>query len=85
MGIQVKGWPLLWMVPLLFFTNTAAGSELELVDAVRDGDHRAVRALLKGDVDVNAPHRPTGRQRWPGQLTGTIWKWWDFWWMPAPI
>ena len=55
MGIQVKGWPLLWMVPLLFLTSTAAGSDLELVDAVREGDHRAVRTLLQGDVDVNAP------------------------------
>ena len=55
MGIQVKGWPLLWMVPLLFLTSTAAGSDPELVVAVREGDHTAVRALLEGDVDVNAP------------------------------
>ena len=55
MGIQVKGWPLLWMVPLLFLTRTAAGSDPGLVVAVREGDHTAVRALLEGDVDVNAP------------------------------
>ena len=36
MDIQVKGWPLLWMVPLLFLTSTAAGSDLELVDAGRE-------------------------------------------------
>jgi len=55
MGIQVKGWTLVWMVPLLCLVSTASGSDLKLVDAVREGDHEAVRSLIKERADVNAP------------------------------
>ena len=40
---------------LLLVVNLAAGSDLQLVDAVKEGDHAAVRSLLSDETDVNAP------------------------------
>src|SRR6188472_1653639 len=44
------GW---WLVLLASVVCLAA--DVRLVDAVKDGNVEAVRALLKGRVDVNAP------------------------------
>ena len=45
-----------WVVALLTLgTGTAASSDVDLVNAVKDQDHQAVRALLQQQVDVNAP------------------------------
>ena len=52
----------LWMVvvPLVAVVGlSAAGREVSLVEAVRNGDEEAVRALLTDRVDVNAP-QPDG-------------------------
>ena len=44
-----------WMVFFLLLPNlAAAGSDLQLVDAVQDGDHAGVRSLLRDEADVNA-------------------------------
>ena len=43
-----------WIVPLLSVVSLAAASDLRLVEAVRNGDSEAVRALLQEQVDVNA-------------------------------
>ena len=42
-----------WVVFLLGVVNLAAGSNLQLVDAVKEGDHTAVRSLLGDEADVN--------------------------------
>ena len=56
MGMRVKGLRVWWMVSLLSVASLAAGSsDLLLVDAVKEGDHKAVRSLLKEHADVNAP------------------------------
>ncbi len=45
-----------WMVSLALIANLgAASSDIRLVDAVREGDHEAVRSLIKARADVNAP------------------------------
>ena len=56
MGMKVKGLRVWTMVSLLsVVTLAAASSNLLLLDAVKEGDHEAVRSLLKERVDVNAP------------------------------
>ncbi|MCH7803266.1 MAG: ankyrin repeat domain-containing protein [Acidobacteria bacterium] len=54
--MRVTEWRLGWMVGLALIANLgAASSDLRLVDAVREGDHEAVRSLIKERADVNAP------------------------------
>jgi ankyrin repeat protein len=56
MGIKVKESRVWWLVFLLSVASlTAASSDLGLVDAVKEGDHEAVRSLLREHADVNAP------------------------------
>ena len=54
MGVQKKvlsGW---WIVPLLSVASlAAAGGDLRLVEAVREGDQATVSSLLQ-QADVNA-------------------------------
>ena len=55
MGVKIKGLLGWWIVPLLSVASlAAAGSDLRLVEAVRNGDREAVRSLLQEQVDVNA-------------------------------
>jgi len=54
--MRVTEFRLGWMVWLALIANLgAASSDLRLVDAVREGDHEAVRSLIKERADVNAP------------------------------
>ena len=56
MGIRDKRPPVWWMASLLSVASLAAGgTELRLVDAVKEGDQNAVRSLLKTHEDVNLP------------------------------
>ncbi len=56
MGLKVKESRVWWLVFLLSVASlTAASSDLGLVDAVKEGDHEAVRSLLREHADVNAP------------------------------
>ena len=49
----------------------AADGDSSLIDAVKRGDHNAVRAQLRGKVDVNAPAW-TARRRCTGRCRPTI-------------
>jgi ankyrin repeat protein len=51
----IKGIPIGWVVVFLFVANLAAATDSRLVDAVKEGDHAAVRSLLREHADVNAP------------------------------
>ena len=54
---RVHGW---WLVLLLSVVGVSANStDFRLVEAVKEQDYEAVRALLKQRVDVNAP-QPDG-------------------------
>ena len=56
MGIRVNGLSVWWMVSLLSVAGlAAASSDLGLLDAVKEGDHEAVRSLLTEHANVNAP------------------------------
>ena len=58
MSNQVKGLKGRWMIPLLLVSLAslaAAGSDLDLVEAVEKGDKEGVRSLLEQQADVNAP------------------------------
>ena len=48
---RASGW---WMVPLLALLGVGAARDIPLVDAVKQADVQAVRALLQQHVDVNA-------------------------------
>lgn len=52
-----SGWPAAaWAAVLLLVVSTAAGAaDVRLIEALRSGDHAAVRALLEGGAEVNAP------------------------------
>ncbi len=43
-----------WIVPMLAIFGIAAAGEVRFIDAVKTGDKAAVRALLRGGIDVNA-------------------------------
>lgn len=61
-SLRVKWLRALVVVPLLWTASLAAagaGDDLRLVDAVKKGDHDAVRSLLNARVDVNA-RQPDG-------------------------
>ena len=58
MSNRVKGLDGPWMILLLFVSlagPVAAGSDLDLVEAVEKGDRAAVRSLLEQQADVNVP------------------------------
>ena len=55
MHSKVKRLVGVWMVVLLSVTSVDAAAGLPLIDAVRDRDIVAVRALLQQGADVNAP------------------------------
>ena len=55
MRSKVKRLVGVWMIVLLSVTGVDTAGDLPLVDAVRDRDIDAVRALLQQGVDVNAP------------------------------
>ena len=51
-----SGWPAVaWTAALLLVATAAGAAELRLTEAVRSGDHAALRTLLDGGADVNAP------------------------------
>ena len=54
-GMSIKGVHVGGVVFLLLVASLAAGIDLPLVDAVKEGDHAAVRSLLSEHADVNAP------------------------------
>ncbi len=53
--MSMKGLLVGGMLGLLSVAGAAAGSAVDLVDAVREGDREAVRSLLDESADVNAP------------------------------
>lgn len=55
MRANVKNLSSWWMVVLLSVVSLAASSDRRLVQAVKQRDHEALRALLKQQVDVNVP------------------------------
>jgi len=57
MSNKVKGLDGRWVLPFLFvsLTSLAAGSDLDLAEAVEKGDRATVRSLLEQQSDVNAP------------------------------
>ncbi len=58
MSNRVKGLDGPWMILLLFVSlagPVAAGSDLDLVEAVEKGDREAVRSLLEQQADINEP------------------------------
>src|SRR5437870_4854118 len=55
MGTKKKGVAVWWIIPMLSVASLAApGSDLRLVEAVRNKDPEAVRSLLQQHADVNA-------------------------------
>ena len=54
-GMGIQGVQVGWVVFWLFVANLAAGTDLLLVDAVKEGDYKVVRSLLGEHADVNAP------------------------------
>ncbi len=54
MGVKIKGFCGWWMLALLSVSSLVAQDrDLRLVDAVKEGDQKTLRALLKEQVDVN--------------------------------
>src|SRR4051794_20025512 len=49
------GWQAIAALVLLSMCGFARAADLRLVTAAKNGDRSAVRALLKAEVDVNAP------------------------------
>ena len=45
----------LFVAPVVLVMSGAAAADSPLSDAVKRGDHAAVRALIQQRVDVNAP------------------------------
>ena len=55
-GVRITGLGSWWMVALLCVSSLVAeGSDLRLIEAVRQGDRETLRLLLKEPVDVNVP------------------------------
>jgi uncharacterized protein len=56
MSVKIKKLGIWWLAPLLSISSFAAtGGDLRLVEAAKNRNHEAVRALLKQHVDVNTP------------------------------
>ena len=56
MSFGIRGLAVWWMVPLLSVVSLATpSSDRRLVGALKEGDKKAVRSLLKEQVDVNVP------------------------------